>query len=1687
MPTAQENAASEGISLLRDGGFERWGGYGGYGGGAGRSTGTAGTAGNAQRTATSESVPLKTTKAGAVDDDDEETFFERINNSDAMVRFNAALDRIYQNYFVAVAFDVVGCLMFLFDIYTDALVVQALSQTEHKDWMITTLVLILYHYALMAVLITAYYRRISTKLNVLGLEEGDSAVGGAAVLGGRKRYRWLLMLPLAIPGVVVLDICMLFTSLLPLMFPRMFANFSSFLSNYNFSRFFIEFVFESIPQTILQTYIYHQLAKSHLAGSGQQRTVALSLVISSLNCLKYGYKLWKAADDAGLTLLEYFKYLLLLKGNYECSPSSMITVINECCAMKRAAALERADTRSATAAAAAATGAGAGSGVGRTGGLGAGGGSDLALDMLAGSAAAGAAGAGGGGGGGAGGGGAVFIMNGFHLHRNKSQYGPAQQAYILLNAFDRMEGCSNVTRWVVSGCPLASMNRILEKGIKAFRNLNTLEVNECALRGDTWKVVTRAIKRHKFLDKVKLIQTGILTKYRNAKRLKVVTGLFKHSLRLRTVALCLHWWDEQYLQDAVELYLLDHPTLESLAIELPPGAPFAARDVASDPHAAASATGGGGGGGGAAGAHMNGGGGTGFYHHTRLAPPLTRQGATGLWGHMAAGARRWSYTAAGTAGGKGWAGAVMPGSRSAGGAPVGGGAAGRARFGTVGAASAGGGAATGFLSPFAVDTAAATAAAGGSEGGGGVGGAIAALPGTLLGWVQQGSGALIGLASYVSDTTISTLQGLTSAVIGGPAGWGDDPEAGGGAAAAAGGGGGAAVGAAGGFAASAGVASPRYCWMLASVLAAAPALKSLYIHNHALPEAAQGVGALAAALLGNSRLTSLSLRGSTVGDPGAAALARVLAASGITGGGGGAGAGGAAGMGGGNTTLQSLNLRKCQLHDEGVIAVFGCLSDNQTLRTLDLSHNRVQGARVGRVLERALRLNSGLTELRLEGWRDTFDDPQVVSALASALAVNSGLRTLSLAGCSMSNSGAITLAAALAVNSSLTSLNLCVSCADGGPGGGAGTGGGGGGGAGAAGGAAAVGSGIGDHGVAALAAAMARNSTLRELHLGGAAVGELGGAALGDCLAGGANDSLQLLDLSCEGGGGGGGAEALLEALGGGGGAVQVEVAECSLPAEGLCGAAAVGGGPGGAGGGQVAGVCDAAAVSIFTALQSNKGLRVLRLRGAHGLSIRAVRAAAEALRRNCSLRELDLSGATFLAGDPDLLHLATSVSVGGVGGGISGGGGYGSAAATPSHRHQHQHQHHGGSLTRLSGTGHHHRSNSHSHPSGGGGGGGGGRGLLPPLLRPSSLRSIGSSKSLQSLASLVRGQQPATPRTPHNGSAFEDSAAAAAAASDIGGGSLSLAATATTPRRLSSNGLTSMQSVGGVAGGDDGDGGGGGGYGGLSAEALEMVGALWSAFAGGLAANTALRVLRLAYCGLGVVGAAALAPALMQNSTLQELDLTGLSAATARQQLGAVIACAAANLAAAAAVNTASASNVGALAHGGGGGGGGHGWHGLGLGRGMHFGGGAGGGSGLGTPRAAAAASASHASGLGAGGACALVSIKATNESYEVVDLLGADKVTSRAAEEAAAAAEEAMRAPGRWGRRGSGGGSGHGASGQGDYIGGALLSRRGSGGASRSSSLGKLTDSAGGAGSSGGGLGPGGGGRWWSRLLRR
>lgn len=76
-------------------------------------------------------------------------------------------------------------------------------------------------------------------------------------------------------------------------------------------------------------------------------------------------------------------------------------------------------------------------------------------------------------------------------------------------------------------------------------------------------------------------------------------------------------------------------------------------------------------------------------------------------------------------------------------------------------------------------------------------------------------------------------------------------------------------------------------------------------------------------------------------------------------------------------------------------------------------------------LSRMLRANSVLTTLRLEAWEDTFEEDGAMLLLAAALAVNSGLRTLSLCGAGLGGpKGVAALGRALAANSSLESLDL---------------------------------------------------------------------------------------------------------------------------------------------------------------------------------------------------------------------------------------------------------------------------------------------------------------------------------------------------------------------------------------------------------------------------------------------------------------------------------------------------------------------------------------------------------------------------------------------------------------------------------------------------------------------------------------
>ena len=90
-----------------------------------------------------------------------------------------------------------------------------------------------------------------------------------------------------------------------------------------------------------------------------------------------------------------------------------------------------------------------------------------------------------------------------------------------------------------------------------------------------------------------------------------------------------------------------------------------------------------------------------------------------------------------------------------------------------------------------------------------------------------------------------------------------------------GGGGGGGGGRGGGYGAAPAFqscGSLDYMYSLSSILQHNTRLSSLYLHNHSFSEG--GMALMAKALDTNTSLTLLSLRGSSVGDSGAAALAR---------------------------------------------------------------------------------------------------------------------------------------------------------------------------------------------------------------------------------------------------------------------------------------------------------------------------------------------------------------------------------------------------------------------------------------------------------------------------------------------------------------------------------------------------------------------------------------------------------------------------------------------------------------------------------------------------------------------------------------------------------------------------------------------------------------------------------------------
>ena len=65
-----------------------------------------------------------------------------------------------------------------------------------------------------------------------------------------------------------------------------------------------------------------------------------------------------------------------------------------------------------------------------------------------------------------------------------------------------------------------------------------------------------------------MIQTGLMKRYRNRHKIRICE-ILKPSLELTHVAFCLKTWDEHYMAEASMKLQGGHPTLETLAIEIP--------------------------------------------------------------------------------------------------------------------------------------------------------------------------------------------------------------------------------------------------------------------------------------------------------------------------------------------------------------------------------------------------------------------------------------------------------------------------------------------------------------------------------------------------------------------------------------------------------------------------------------------------------------------------------------------------------------------------------------------------------------------------------------------------------------------------------------------------------------------------------------------------------------------------------------------------------------------------------------------------------------------------------------------------------------------------------------------------------------------------------------------------------------
>ena len=165
-----------------------------------------------------------------------------------------------------------------------------------------------------------------------------------------------------------------------------------------------------------------------------------------------------------------------------------------------------------------------------------------------------------------------------------------------------------------------------------------------------------------------------------------------------------------------------------------------------------------------------------------------------------------------------------------------------------------------------------------------------------------------------------------------------------------------------------------------------------------------------------------------------------------------------------------------QMGDSGVAMLAHAMATNSTVTKLDLAGNRIRVSGAAS-LAKAVEINSTLTTLDLS--MNEIGDSGA-AALAKALEINSTLTTLDLFGNEIGDSGAAALAKAVEINSTLTELDLCNNE-------------------------------IGESGAAALAKAVEINSTLTKLNLSHNRIGDSGAAALAKTVE--INSTLTKLDL----------------------------------------------------------------------------------------------------------------------------------------------------------------------------------------------------------------------------------------------------------------------------------------------------------------------------------------------------------------------------------------------------------------------------------------------------------------------------------------------------------------------------------------------------------------------------------------------